>query len=439
VAAGYAYPGRVVAIDPAGPIVVVPLLAASARWGPMPSAVPDLAVGEQVVVTNLGGVRDNLFIFARLAGRAPTVDEIPGLAATLDAHDIRLDAVELDNTTDQAVLDDHDTRLTAAEGVNATQDTRLTAAEGVNATQNGRLDGIDTLNTTQNNRLTATETVADTAATDVAAAATAITTLRADTAGRVDAKGDLLAATAADTLARLPVGANGLALVADSAQATGLAYAERRGVPLALNGATSPTRYIGAIATAGPPIAPLIGAVGDFVLDSAGDFWMCTAAGTPGTWVSKTAQANTGAQHGWFGTGAPSHNTEPQVTGWTAVSGNATIATNGGASGVLLNRAGRWGITAWMFSDLGASRYSQLRMNWASGALRGNADLLQGDHAQGGYSGSGFSWVHVSWAGWVTAAQAAQPIKLYIYQSNANGSAVSFNYYLDAYYMGGAA
>jgi len=40
----------------------------------------------------------------------------------------------------------------------------------------------------------------------------------------VDAKGDLIAATANDTPARLPVGANGTVVTADSTAATGLAY-----------------------------------------------------------------------------------------------------------------------------------------------------------------------------------------------------------------------
>lgn len=42
----------------------------------------------------------------------------------------------------------------------------------------------------------------------------------------VDAKGDLIAATGADAVARLPVGANSNALIADSAQATGLRWAD---------------------------------------------------------------------------------------------------------------------------------------------------------------------------------------------------------------------
>jgi hypothetical protein len=46
----------------------------------------------------------------------------------------------------------------------------------------------------------------------------------------VDAKGDLIAATAADTVARLAVGTNGYVLTADSAQATGLAWVAQSSV-----------------------------------------------------------------------------------------------------------------------------------------------------------------------------------------------------------------
>lgn len=67
------------------------------------------------------------------------------------------------------------------------------------------------------------------------------------TATAWDAKGDLLAGTGADTAARLAVGGNGLMLVADSAQATGLRWANdvrptaTSAVGLVVNGLTSQT------------------------------------------------------------------------------------------------------------------------------------------------------------------------------------------------------
>lgn len=49
-----------------------------------------------------------------------------------------------------------------------------------------------------------------------------------------------------------------------------------------LTGATSASRYVGATA-AGPPTTGTF-AVGDFVVTQAGRIWVCTSAGTPGTW-----------------------------------------------------------------------------------------------------------------------------------------------------------
>jgi hypothetical protein len=51
------------------------------------------------------------------------------------------------------------------------------------------------------------------------------------TSGIVDAKGDLIAGTANDTIARLPVGADGTFLKADSAQSTGMSWASVATLP----------------------------------------------------------------------------------------------------------------------------------------------------------------------------------------------------------------
>lgn len=50
-----------------------------------------------------------------------------------------------------------------------------------------------------------------------------------------------------------------------------------------LTGATAASRYVGAT-TSGAPTAGTF-AVGDFVIDQTGKVWVCTTAGTPGTWT----------------------------------------------------------------------------------------------------------------------------------------------------------
>lgn len=63
------------------------------------------------------------------------------------------------------------------------------------------------------------------------------------------------------------------------------AIAAAKGLPLALTGATQPTRYVGRWSATGAPVTGTF-AVGDFGLDGQGDLQVCTVAGTPGTWRS---------------------------------------------------------------------------------------------------------------------------------------------------------
>ena len=51
-----------------------------------------------------------------------------------------------------------------------------------------------------------------------------------------------------------------------------------------LPGATAASRHAGATASGAPTTGTF--AVGDFVVDQSGNEWVCTVAGTPGTWVA---------------------------------------------------------------------------------------------------------------------------------------------------------
>jgi hypothetical protein len=258
------YTGRVVQVDAAGPIVVVPQLGRSAPYGPLLSSVSDLAVGESVLIGNLGDTRDALVILGRAYGRAPTVGEVDGLGDRLDDIDAK-DAAQ-------------DGRLTTVEGRATTVEGRATAVEGRAGALETRATAIEGVNTTQNTRLTTVEGVA------AAAIPKALVT----------AKGDLVGASGSGVPVRQPVGADGLALVGSAAAASGLAYTEVRGIPNGggLAGATVPTRFVGAT-TAGAPTTGTF-AVGDFIVSrDLGDVWVCTAAGTPGTWVSSAAALRT--------------------------------------------------------------------------------------------------------------------------------------------------
>jgi len=403
-AAGLIYAGRVVDTTVGGPLVVVPQIGGTASYGPLPSAVPDLAVGEVVLVTSLGVSRDQLVVLGRMAGRVPEVGEIPGLA----------------------------TRLAGIDALDATQNGRLGSVESKNTEQDGRLGNVETVNTTQGGAITSNTT--------------AITTLRADTVGKVSTKGDLLVANAAGVVVRRPVGANDQVLTSDSTQSDGIAWKAVKGLPLGLAGAVEATRYAGATAGGAPTAGTF--AVGDFVLDRAtGDAWLCTAAGTPGTWISRTKGSADRLtllegyeKYGWTGSVTAVHETLTLMTAWpTAAAGNSTRMVSPNTTGqVTLGKAGRWSLSFSAYSDAIYNGYTIIYMNWPSGGWLPIIDMADGRWRGAGFAGAGQSWQHADWTGWVTAAQAAQPIKLYVLQRNSNTETVNYNTGLVANYLGGA-
>jgi hypothetical protein len=84
------------------------------------------------------------------------------------------------------------------------------------------------------------------------------------------------------------LGVGGLATLGAGANVTGNAAVsgDISGRSLALSGltgATTPSRYVGATTGAAPTTGTF--AVGDYVIGTNGTVWVCTAAGSPGTWV----------------------------------------------------------------------------------------------------------------------------------------------------------
>lgn len=63
--------------------------------------------------------------------------------------------------------------------------------------------------------------------------------------------------------------------------------------PVGLTGATAASRYVGATASGAPASGTF--AVGDFVIDQTGKAWVCTTAGSPGTWTQIAGGGGGGA------------------------------------------------------------------------------------------------------------------------------------------------
>ena len=118
-------------------------------------------------------------------------------------------------------------------------------------------------------------------------------------------------------------------------------------VPAALTGATAATRYVGGTASGAPASGTF--AVGDFIVDQTGDIWVCTAAGTPGTWTNATGTMPLSV--------VASASTITATPGYLhAITGTTTINTiNGGVAGatIILYGSGQAAYTPVILSNSG--------------------------------------------------------------------------------------
>lgn len=101
-------------------------------------------------------------------------------------------------------------------------------------------------------------------------------------------------------------------------------------VLVGLLGAIAAARFAGATAAGAPTTGTF--AIGDFVIDQSGTLWICTVAGTPGTWVAP----NTPDVQLFAGTQAPANPATQDAFVWTKPSRGTmvrVIAIGGGGGG----------------------------------------------------------------------------------------------------------
>lgn len=94
------------------------------------------------------------------------------------------------------------------------------------------------------------------------------------------------------------------------------------GVPVGLTGAVAATRFVGGTAAVAPTTGTF--AIGDFVIAQTGAIWICTAPGTPGTWVEAGSILAGVAASAGNDTSAGSAVTAPSVSSGVAFTPCAT-------------------------------------------------------------------------------------------------------------------
>lgn len=152
---------------------------------------------------------------AASATAAATSATSAAASATTAANSVASIATYATNAANSATA-----AATSATSAAASATAAATSATSAAASATAAATSASSASTSASSALTS----ANSAAVSAASAAAAVTT--AIQASIIDAKGDLIAGTANDTVARLPIGTNGQILTADSAQSTGIKWAD---------------------------------------------------------------------------------------------------------------------------------------------------------------------------------------------------------------------
>ena len=135
--------------------------------------------------------------------------------------------------------------------------------------------------------------------------------------------------TAGDSSTKIATTAFVTGAVTSEATARDTAITNAKGLPIGLTGATSATRFVGGT-TSGAPASGTF-AVGDFVVDRTAAIWICTVAGTPGTWsaIGGSGGGTTAIANG--GTGATTAATALSNLGAQPGTSQRSVFTTAGA------------------------------------------------------------------------------------------------------------
>lgn len=154
-----------------------------------------------------------------------------------------------------------------------------------------------------------------------------------------------------------------------------------------LTGATAASRYVGATASGAPASGTF--AVGDFVIDQSGKLWVCTAAGSPGTWTNAgAAGSGTVTSVGLTVPGEFNVSGSPVTTSGTLAVSKANQSANQVFAGPTSG-----GAAAPTFRALVAADYPAMVGDSGSGGTKGAVPAPgAGDAAAGKFLNAGGAW-----------------------------------------------
>jgi hypothetical protein len=157
--------------------------------------------------------------------------------------------------------------------------------------------------------------------------------------------------TANQTVNANILGNGTIALTGAGASSVGGTLGATAHIATGLTGAVAASRYVGATASGAPATGAFV--LGDFVVDQTGTVWVCTVAGSPGTW-KRAADYLLGVASSW----TAAQTFTAGIVANSAITGNGTLTLTGaGASSVGGNFSAVVNVSTGLTGATAATRY----------------------------------------------------------------------------------